>query len=71
MNFHGGPGGAYPPISFLRNGNLQVRPLYYGLFVFSELVANHSSWLSVNVSGIGAGPAPSPSADPGCGCVWI
>jgi hypothetical protein len=55
-----------PPISFLKNGSLQVRPLYYGLHMFSELVANSSTWLNVSVSGIGAGPSPSPSSDPGC-----
>ena len=26
----------------MSNGTLQARPLYYGLFMFSELVANRS-----------------------------
>jgi hypothetical protein len=68
MNFHGGPRGAYPPISFLAgSGQLQVRPLYYGLYLFSQLVANHSRWLSTHVSGAGMLPGPSPSSDPLCG----
>lgn len=44
----------------------QVRPLYYGLHMFSELVANHSTWLSTNISGAGTPPSPTPSRDPGC-----
>ena len=44
MNFHGGPGGSYPPIAF-DNGVLQTRPLWYGMLAFSELAANHSRWL--------------------------
>ena len=67
MNFHGGPGGAYPPISFITgSGHLQVRPLYYGLYLFSQLVANHSRWLESNVSGAGTLPGPTPSSDPLC-----
>ena len=52
MNFHGGPGGPYPPIAF-EKGQLQARPLYYGLHLFSELVANYSRWLATNVSAAG------------------
>ena len=66
MNFHGGPGGSYPPIAFLKDGSLQARPLYYGLHLFSELVANHSRWLQVNVSAAGQSPAPTPASDPSC-----
>eukprot|EP01043_Picozoa_sp_COSAG02_P036654 COSAG02_NODE_2699_length_8207_cov_2.313518_6_plen_505_part_00 len=53
MNFHGGPGGSYPPIAFLSDGQLQARPLYYGLYLFSDLVANYSRWLATNVSAAG------------------
>lgn len=53
MNFHGGPGGSYPPIAFLSDGQLQARPLYYGLHLFSDLVANYSRWLETNVSAAG------------------
>jgi hypothetical protein len=53
MNFHGGPGGSYPPIAFLSDGQLQARPLYYGLHLFSDLVANYSRWLATDVSAAG------------------
>ena len=53
MNFHGGPGGPYPPIAFLKDNELQARPLYYGLHLFSDLVANYSRWLATNVSTAG------------------
>jgi hypothetical protein len=44
QNFHGGPSGTYPPIAFSKDGLIEIRPLYYGLLMFSELVANHSQW---------------------------
>jgi hypothetical protein len=51
MNFHGGPRGTYPAVAFdSKTGALEVRPLYYGLLQFSELVANYSSWLATNTT---------------------
>ena len=61
MNFHGGPGGSYPPIAF-DNGVLQTRPLWYGMLAFSELAANHSRWLESTASSSGM---PS-GGDPSC-----
>jgi hypothetical protein len=68
MNFHGGPEGAYAAIAFNSSGALQVRPLFYGLHLFTQLVANHSSWRAANVSALppNPGPIPGPSADPYC-----
>lgn len=39
----------YPPIAFSEDGALEVRPLYYGLLMFSELVANNSHWAETDV----------------------
>lgn len=44
QNFHGGPSGTYPPIAFSKDGEIEIRPLYYGLLMFSDLVANYSQW---------------------------
>ena len=71
MNFHGGPGGSYPPIAFdSKTGSLEVRPLFYGLYLFSHLVANDSQWRNVSMSGTmppGPTPAPvTPGTDPFC-----
>ena len=49
FNFHGGPGGVYPPIAF-DAGRLEVRPLYYGLLLFSAFAANWSTWLPLEVA---------------------
>ena len=64
MNFHGGPGGSYPPIAFdSKTGSLEVRPLFYGLYLFSHLVANDSQWRNVSTSGpMPPGPTPAPVA---------
>ena len=63
MNFHGGPGGSYPPIAFGKDGTLEVRPLFYGLYLFSHLVANDSQWRNVSTSGpMPPGPTPAPVA---------
>ena len=62
MNFHGGPGGSYPPIAF-ENGELQTRPLWYGMLAFSELAANHSRWLESTASSSGMPSGGDPSAD--------
>ena len=51
---------------YFDNGRLLAGPLYYGLHLFSELVANHSRWLQVNVSAAGQSPAPTPTSDPAC-----
>jgi hypothetical protein len=65
MNFHGGSTGAYPPIAYdSTTGALEVRPLYYGLRLFSELVANHSRWL--NADGVSSGWPPPSDSDPVC-----
>lgn len=48
QNFHGGPSGTYPPIAFSKTGAIEIRPLYYGLLLFSELVANYSQWVSTS-----------------------
>jgi len=54
-NFHGGPDDAYAPVVYSTNvygqKELTVRPLYYGLLAFTELVANKSSWLLTSSSG--------------------
>ena len=62
MNFHGGPGGSYPPIAFdSKTGSLEVRPLFYGLYLFSHLVANDLQWRNVSMSGtMPPGPTPAP-----------
>ena len=52
MNFHGGPTGAYASIVFEPGapGVPVVRPLFYGHYLFSQLVANHSTWIAVDVA---------------------
>lgn len=54
MNLHGGPHGAYPPIAFdPTTGAMQLRPLYYGLLLHSELVGslNNTVWVDITRSG--------------------
>ena len=43
---------------------LELRPLYYGLYAFSELVAGGAAWRAANVTGDGAGTAAG--GDPRC-----
>ena len=53
-NLHGGPGGFYPPIAVdAATGLVDVRPMYYGVLAFSELVANYSKWTETVIA---AGP---------------
>lgn len=50
-NFHGGPGGAYCAICEPSSGDVpDVRPLYYGLWLFSTLIGNSSTLRAVNVT---------------------
>ena len=60
--------GAYAAIAFNSSGALEVRPLYYALYLFTHFVANHSRWRAANVSALppSPAPAPGPSADPYC-----
>lgn len=64
MNFHGGPEGPYAAIAFNSSapGVPTVRPLFYGLLAFSELVGNHSRWIAASIEG----PATPPKTDPAC-----
>ena len=65
MNFHGGPRGVYPAVGFEAGGGLEVRPLYYGLLMFSEFAANYSRLLPTTAVSDGGGVAPG--GDPTCG----
>src|SRR5262249_47263821 len=54
VNFHGGspPGGVspYAPFVFDADGTPRVRPLYYGLRLFSLATASHGRFLPVKVT---------------------
>ena len=50
QNIHGGPTDKYAPLVFDDTGVMHVRPLYYGMLVFSELVANRTQWLPTTLS---------------------
>lgn len=65
VNFHGGPhpspaatSDLYSPVAFDDHGNMQVRPLFLGLWAFTEFAANRSRWLpatTVKLSGLPGG----------------
>merc|ERR1712232_417761 len=50
-NFHGGPMAAYDPISYEKDIGAPpiVRPMYYGMWMFSELVAGAARWHEVSL----------------------
>ena len=47
IHFHGGTHGAYTPLAYNTAGDLQVRPLYYGMLAFAEFSANGARFLEV------------------------
>merc|ERR1712107_253269 len=50
-NFHGGPMAPYDPISYEQAIGAPpiVRPMYYGMWMFSELVAGAAQWHEVSL----------------------
>lgn len=67
--FHGGPTGPYAAIAYprwdrlhLRRQAPEVRPMYYGLLMFAELVAGGARWLSLEASLSGFGRPQENSA---------
>ena len=53
-NWHGGPGAHYTPVSFARPpappGPPDVRPLFYGMWAFTQATAGNSSVLEAEVA---------------------
>ena len=66
VNLHSGPSVLYTPIGFGRDGELQVRPLYYGLRLYAELTANYSVWLASHETSAARWDASLSESDPRC-----
>eukprot|EP00466_Bigelowiella_natans_P018520 jgi/Bigna1/80999/fgenesh1_pg.76_\ len=51
INFHGGPTGSYAPVTCCSlDGAAEAQPLFYGMWMFSELVMGSTYWLETDTS---------------------